>query len=109
MSESLAEKPPCSADLCVFFWRWRDADFLSAPWFAHSCIGRSRERERERGLLGVPRLSRLLRLSRVQVWPAFHSPLLRGEGAEWSPKHERKGGIIKGIKRKLLDVKRVRY
>lgn len=49
MSESLAEKPPCSADLCVFFWRWRDADFLSAPWFAHSCIGRSRERERERG------------------------------------------------------------
>lgn len=40
------------------------------------------------------------RLSRVGVRPAFH-----GGGAEaWE-----KGGIIKGIKRKLLEVKRVRY
>lgn len=107
MSGSLAEKPPCSADLCVFFWRWRDADFLSALWFAHSCIGRSRERERE-GAAGSSPLVAAASAQSCSSMACFSQPAAPGGGGGMK-RNERKGGIIKGIKRKLLDVKRVRY
>lgn len=92
----MAKNPPCtrrlSTSLGFFLLAERRRLPVSGVRFAEGC----RCRIGEKGLLGVG--------SAVLEYGLLLTARCSGGAETWE-----KGGIIKGIKRKLLEVKRVRY